>query len=636
MRNILIIVMGLIWAWSNAGAQDQMPDFGAYPRLHAYNEFGDAPLYDADYSHWGYRNPEAPNGGDIRQSSSVVWQTFQGFGDGLGQLAPGIRSNTYDTLFTSNSDELFTAYVYLAEYYQMAQDRSWILFKVRDDAHWWDGTPVRAEDIAFSYTKFKDEGFAGLQDNFFAFIDDWQVLDDNRFFVRLTAEGAAQREFPFRLSSSVAIIPQAYWQDRSFSDILLEPPLGSGPYRVQSYDLGERLVYARVDDYWGKDHPANRGAALADTISYETIRDPEAQRIAFLARDLDSFGETTMERWVNAYERQTPLIEAGVMNKEAIASNGLLPAQMAFFNLRNPKFADPRVRRALAMAFDFETMNEQFFYGQYSRNNSYYVNYPALTAVGAPEGLELDILQEYADLQSPEARAANLAGVYLNPVTNGGGDNQAQLEAAFGLLLAAGYTIDGDTMLDPSGQPFVIEVMYDLPAFERIWQVYADSLAQLGIQLDLQVVDRGVWYEKVRNRDYEMLSFSFRGSQTPGSDIEAYFSTEFSNIQGSYGFAGLSDPLIDALYQRAKASENLQEIEAIGRVFDRHMRNQNYNILFWHSASTRLLWWDYFGRPEQLGIRLPLEGAGTVGWWTDAALVASTPARIEAAGGLPQ
>lgn len=617
-------------------AQTNLPNFQDYPRLHAYNEFGEDPMYSPDYTHWGYRNPNAPEGGVSQNSFSVVWQTFQGFGDGLGQPAPGIRSNSYDSLFTSNSDELFTAYVYLAEYYQIADDRSWVLFKIRDDASWWDGLPVTAADLAFSYQKFRDEGFAGLKDSFFAYIESWEALEGNRFLVRLTPEGAAQREFPFRLSSSVSIIPEHYWKDRSFSDVLLEPPLGSGPYRVESFEMGERLTYRRVDDYWGRNHPANVGSGASEVITYETIRDPEARRIAFLARDTDSFQETTMERWVNAYERQTPLIDAGVMNKEAIPSNGLLGAQMAFMNLRNPKFADPRVRRALAMAFDFETMNEQFFYGQYTRNNSYYINYPPLTATGKPDGLELAIIEEYADLQSPEAYAENLAGVYSNPVTNGGGDNQAELEQAFALLLEAGFTIDGDVLLDPNGEPFIIEVIYDLPAFERIWQAYADSLALLGIQLDLQVVDRGVWFEKVRNREYEMLSFSFRGSQTPGGDIEAYFSTEYSNIQGSYGFAGVSDPLIDALYARAKASEDISEIQAIGRVFDRHMRNQNYNVLFWHSSASRILWWDYYGRPAQLGIRLPIEGAGTAGWWTDQQLVDTLPERLEAAGGLQQ
>ncbi len=621
---------------TGAAAWAQLPDFEAYPKLHAYNEFGQDPLYGPDYRHWGYRNPDAPDNGAEKRAFSVVWQSFQGFGNGLGQPAPGIRANTYDSMLVTNSDELFTAYVYLADYYQIAEDRSWILFKIRDDARWWDGEPVKASDVVFSYQKFFDEGFEGLKESFFAHIESWEALSDERFFVRLRPEGAAQREFPFRLSSSIAIIPQHYWQDRSFSEVLLEPPLGSGPYRVADFELGESLTYEFVETYWGMDHPANAGAAFKDTISYETIRDPEARRIAFLARDTDRFQETTMERWVNAYERQTPLIDAGVMNKEAIATNGLLGAQMAFFNLRNPKFADPRVRRALALAFDFETMNEQFFYGQYRRNNSYYINYPPLTAVDAPWGRELDILNELADLQSTDALAVNLAGVYSNPVTNGGGDNQAQLEQAFALLLEAGYSIDGDTMLDPSGAPFVIEVLYDLPAFERIWQAYADSLALLGVRLDLQVVDRGVWFEKVRNRDFEMVSFAYQGSQTPGSDMEAYFSTEFSNIEGSYGFAGLSDPLIDALYVRAKASEDLEEIEAIGRVFDRHMRNQNYNILFWHSSETHLLWWDYYGRPSDLGIRLPLEGAGTAGWWTDAALVETLPARLEAAGGLQQ
>ena len=621
-----------IWVPRDALAQRALPDFDAYPKLYAYNEFGDAPLYGPDYSHWGYRNPEAPDGGHRQAASQVIWQTFANFGNTLANSAPG--SQGYDRLFISNADELYTAYVYLGEYYQIAEDRSWVLFKIRDDARWHDGTAITADDVAFSYDKAQEEGFSVLQSAFFAHIDSWQVLDGNRFFIALKPSGAAQREFPFRLSSSVTIVPESYWADRHFDDILLQPPLMSGPYKIRDFDMGTKIVWEKIADYWADDHPANAGAAWEDTVTYTTVRDREAMRIAFLARDIDQFVEGTMERWVNAYERQNPLINAGVMYKEALQLRGLRDVQMLHFNLRRDMFSDPRVRRALTLAFDFETMNEQFFYGAYTRNDSFYPNYAPLTAVGVPQGVERQIIAQMQDLQSPEAFAANMAGVFTNPRSKGGGDNSENLQAAFALLTQAGYSVAGDRLLTPEGEPFTIKVAYYAPAFERIWQAYADSLRLLGIDLQLEVLDAGVWIERLRVRDYDVVSYPFSGATTPGDDIRAFFSTEVGETQGTVALAGLADPFVDALFARAKASEDLEEIEAIGRVFDRHMRNQNYGLLLWGSDKNRVLWWDYYGRPSDLGIRAPYYGTTGSSWWKDAARVDSLPARLALAGGL--
>ena len=631
MRFVTVLTAVTMVHLSAAQAQEPLPDFASYPKLHAYNEFGEEPLYGPDYEQLAYLNPDAPRGGDPVRANSVVWQTFNPFGSGLGQPAPASRGNTYDTLFAGNADELFTAYAYLAEYYQLAEDRSWILFKIRDDATWWDGTPVRASDVAFTIEKQGAEGFPGLVSSVIDKIDSTEVLDERRILIRFTQDGAADRQMPLSVGG-LHILPQAFWAEKNLNDSLQDPLFGSGPYRVVDHDVGERLVYERVEDYWGLGHPLNRGGLLAQTITYDTIREREAQKLAFLARDLDQFSENVMERWINGYDAQQPLIDSAVLRKEEIFEPGLQGAQMAFFNLRNPKFQDPRVRRALTLAFDFETMNEQFFFGQYRRTNSYYVNYAPLQAQGAPEGRELALLEEYRDTLSEEAYRANLGDPFVNPITNGGGDNFDQLDQALELFLEAGYSIKGSQLLDPEGQPYEILIEFYLPSFERIWQTYVDSLEQLGISVELKLIDQGVWFENLRTRNYEMVSFSYGGSRAPGDDFKAYFSTEYTNTPNSYGFAGVTDPLIDALVERAERTEDLATLEAIGRLVDRHMRNQNYTILFWNYPYLRLLWWDVFGLPTEAGFPAPRETAATAGWWYDQQLLGQLESRIEAVG----
>lgn len=629
VKFLTILIAAQAFALS-AKAQDQLPDFGSYDWQYAFHEFGGDPLYPEGYSNWEYFQPEAPRGGVTRSSFRTAWQGFNhdSQSQGLGVEAPGVRTNTYDTLWTSNGDELFTTYGFVSDKFKRAEDESWVLFHIDDRAAWWDGRPITAEDVAFTFNKMLSEGAPTWQDAKGKFIDSIVVLGSQELVFFFTEEGAAIREMPIRIAGEPLLDPQ-FWQDRPLNEQLLIPPQGSGPFRVTDFELGGILTYELVDTYWAANHPSQVGTLNFSRVEYDFIKDTPAQRIAFRARELDRFSETTMQEWKEGWEDLDDLVEAGVLHRLVLPSGAQVQPQMAFFNLRLEKFQDPRVRQALILAFDFETANERFFYDQYTRNNSYYQNAANLQALGPADDAEIAIMDELRDLLSDEAYEANLGTPYVYPETNGGGDNDAQLDAAFDLLLEAGFTLSQDgKLLDANGEPFTIKVDYYSIAFGRIWDHWKNSLELLGIDVVVEQSERGAWVNRLIARDFEVVSYNHTGTATPGLDIQYLWSSDFPDAP--VNISGLQDPFVDALGRRAVASDDLAEIQAIGRLFDRHMRNQHYGLLFWHSGEIRQLSWDVFGRPADEGIRAPIRGAASVGWWQDQDLRATFDERYDA------
>ena len=624
---LMLLAAGLTASLSVAAQDEALPDL---PRLHSVSIFpDDLPQYPADYPHWSYVNPDAPVGGRLRLAAQGSYDTLSDFGTG-GDTASGIRSLfgeniLYDSLLTSNQEEIGVYYGLLAEWMMLAPDRSFIIFKIRDEARFSDGEPITPEDVIFSFEKRIEEGFPGFA-NAYAYIADMRDLGDGLIRFDFDRDHPAfDRAAPFSVGF-VAVMPKHYWQDIDLAEPLLEVPLGSGPYRVGDFEAGAFVEYERNADYWGWDHPANQGRFNFDTIEIAYYGNRAVMRQALKAGDIDFFTEGTMTSWMEDY--QIEAVETGLLQRRIVPVQGDVPgpAQAFWLNHRLEKFQDPRVRQALALAFDFESMNRDFFYGAYERLHSYYYWSSDYRAEGPPDADELAILEPFRD-QLPAALFTEPAYRYPLSETPNNRDNLAR---AFALLSEAGYRIEEGVLRDADGLAFSVDMIFTSDAFERIYNRWAEGLERLGIEANIQKLEGAQWVNRVGDWDYEITSYSFGGAAFPGNDLRSYFTSEYSEIPRSYGFAGYSNPVIDALASLARGEQDSrQRLAAITRAADRVMRADQVTILQWYYPYSRFLYWDQLGFPQADSEGHPLEDGvnETWSWWIDPIKAETLPAR---------
>ncbi|HEX2480099.1 MAG TPA: extracellular solute-binding protein, partial [Geminicoccaceae bacterium] len=427
-------------------AQEVAPSHGV--AMHGDLKYGPA------FEHFDYVNPEAPKGGTVTFASIGSFDTLNPFiikgtgADGLGFL--------FETLTTQSEDEPFSEYGLLAESIEMPEDRSWVAFTLRPEARWHDGKPVTVDDVIFSFNTLKEKGLPFYR-AYYKNVTKVEAAGERR--VKFTFEETTNRELPLILGQ-LPILPKHYYENVEFDKTTLQPPLGSGPYRIKSLEPGRRIVYERVKDYWGADVPVNRGSWNFDEIRYEYYRDANVALEAFKAGAYDIRVENTSKFWATAYTG--PMFDAGWIVKEEIPHELGTGMQGFAFNLRRPMFQDPRVRRALAYAFDFEWTNRTIMYGQYDRTESYFSN-TELAAAGLPSAAELELLEPFRD-QLPEEVFTE---VYEAPATEGEGGIRQNLRTALRLLGEAGWSVEDGQLVNGEGQPFRFEILLNGPSFER-------------------------------------------------------------------------------------------------------------------------------------------------------------------------
>lgn len=565
---------------------------------HALTLYGEAPKYPANFRHFDYANPNAPQGGTLRQA---------GFG-GFDSLNPFINKGVaaddigliYDTLTRHSLDEPFTEYGLLAEKMEKAPDNSWVRFYLRPEARFHDGHPVTAEDVVFSFEVLMKDGAPSFK-AYYADVEKVVAEDERR--VRFDFRHTDNRELPL-IIGQLAVLPKHWWQGRDFTRGSLDIPLGSGPYQVAKVQPGRSIRYQRVKDWWGKDLPVNRGLYNFDAIQYDYYRDNTIALEALKAGQFDYWLETSAKNWATAYN--VPAVHSGALIKEEIANHNPSGMQGFVFNIRRPLFQDRRVREALGLLFDFEWTNRQLFNGAYTRTSSYFDN-SELAARGLPDAAELKILEPLRGKIPPQVFTEE----FKVPVSDGSGIIRDQQRRAYQLLQEAGWRIEGDRMLDANGKPVSIEFLLAQAEFERVLLPYKRNLADLGIDLVIRRVDVSQYINRLRSRDFDMMVGGFGQSNSPGNEQREYWHSVSADNPGSRNFIGLKDPAIDSLVEGLIQADSRESLINHTRALDRVLLWGYYVVPNWHIKTWRVAYWNRLEHPKVT----PLYDIGLYTWW---------------------
>jgi microcin C transport system substrate-binding protein len=569
-------------------------------RPHALSLKG-APKYGPDSQALDYVNPAAPKGGEIRLYSVGGFDSLNPYII-KGEPAPGLNL-MYQSLMESAADDPLAEYGMIAESVTVAPDLSSITFYLRDTARWHDGKPITAEDVVFSFTTLKEKG-EPLYRFYYSNVASATAQGPKR--VRFDFSGPRNRELP-QIMGQLPILPKHYWQSRDFEKTTLEPPLGSGAYRIKAVEANRSISYERVPDFWAKDLMLNRGRNNFDIVRYDIYRDTTVALEAFKSFQYDFRREDTAKNWATAYD--FPALREGRVIKMEVPHSRPTGMQGFVFNTRREKFADRRVRQALGMAFDFEWSNKNLFFGQYTRTASYFAN-SELASSGLPGPEELAILEPHRGKVPIEV----FSEAYAPPATNGDGNPRANLLKATELLKAAGWQVRDGKLVNAKGEPFAVEFLLVSPDFERVVSPYIRNLERLGVNARIRTVESAQYQNRIRDFDFDIVVGSFGQSDSPGNEQREYWSAAAADRPGSRNIAGIKDPVVDALIENLIRAQDRESLVFATRALDRVLLAGHYLTPQWHLRFDRFAYWDKFG---QTG-KHPPYGADIFSWWVDA------------------
>ena len=559
--------------------------------------------YAADFEHFDYVNPRAPKGGQLRLATVGTFDSLNPF------ILKGVAARgsflIYSRLSTQSLDEPLSQYGQLAHSIECPADRSWVTFHLRQEARWHDGQPITAEDVVFTFETLIGEGTPFYR-TFYADVEKVEAISEH--VVKFTLSSTDNRELPLILGQ-LRVLPKHYWTGRSFDRTTLEPPLGSGPYRIESVDPGHSITYRRVVGNWDEDLPVRVGQHNFDRIRYEYYRDETVAVEALKAGEYDLRSVGSAREWCTSYN-STPALRDGHLLRQRLPHQRITGMHGIVFNTRRHKFQDPRVREALAYAFDFEWTNSTQLYGVYRRSRSYFGN-SQMAAIALPSALELQIMEPYR----ARLPAAAFSDVYEPPSSDAIG-LRTNLRHARRLLAASGWKIADGVLVDPhSGEPMTIEFLLSRSSYERILGPVQQNLQRLGIRSRIRTVDTSQYWNRLQEFDYDLVVRSWRQYDSPGNEQRNYWTSAAAHSPGSRNYAGVSDPVVDELVERLIAAPDREHQIAIARSLDRALQWGHYVIPFWHAVDDRLITWDKFARPETL----PGKELGIIRtWWLDA------------------
>ena len=584
---------------------------------HGVSKFGEL-KYPAGFKQFDYVNAKAPKGGTASQIALGGFDNLNMVVAGVkGALAQGVDL-LHDTLFVSSLDEVASVYGLLAESVSYPDDFSSATYKLRAEAKWNDGKPVTPEDVIFSFEAFKKTSpQAGASYR--------RVLKAEKAGERedkFTFEGTGNRELP-QVVGQLTVLPKHWWEGtdkdgkkRSIGETTLEPPLGSGPYRIKELSPGHNIVYERVKDYWGGKLNVNAGRDNFDELRFEYFRDATVAIEAFKANTVDWRTENSAKNWATAYDFPAAKDGRVILEEFPIANIGIM--QAFAFNIRRDKFKDPRVRLAFNYAFDFTELNKQLFFGQYKRIASYFEG-TELAATGVPHGRELALLETVRD-QVP-------ADLFKKPYTNpASGDARSNQREALKLFREAGYEIQNQQLVNAkTSEPFTIELLANAPLFERIFLYYKPALEKLGITVSVRTVDEAQYENRLRGWDFDIIVYAWGESLLPGNELRGFFGSQAAGEPGAENVIGIKNPAVDAMIEKVVLAKSEEELVASARALDRILLWNHYVVPQWAYGKIRTARWNRFGRPQMLP-KYGLAAFPTL-WWWDEEKAAKTGAR---------
>ena len=579
----------------------------AAEKRHGLSAFGDL-AYPADFKHFKYVNPDAPKGGRLATIGTASVLTFNSFNPFIlrDDPAQGLEF-LFDSLMTRAQDEPDAMYGLIAHSAEIADDKRAVTFYLRPEAKFRNGTPVTADDVVFTFEKLRvpakaHPSYAGpLRD-----VAKAEAIDP--LTVRFEFRGENMRDLPLMVAG-LPILAKASYDAVDFYKPSLEQPMASGPYEVGPYKAGTTITYKRRPDYWAKDLPVNRGRWNFDEIRYEYYRDRTAGLEAFKAGAYDLREEFTSKSWATEYKM--PQVDQGKIKLATLPDGRPAGAQGWFINTRRGQFADPRVRKALDYAFDFEWCNKNLFYGLYQRTHSFFAN-SNLEAKGPPSEAELKILEPYRDKLPPEV----FGEPYSPPVSDGSGRDRRQLTVASKLLTDAGWTVNNQgTRVNSKGEVLALELLMEEPGLEKIFNFYVEKLKSLGVQASVRNIDAAQYQVRLKDFDYDLDMSRFALDVTPGPEMRLFWSSEAAATKGSSNLAGIADPVIDALIDQMLNAKSRDELRTIAHAQDRVLRAGHYWVPQWNKAAHNIAFWDRFSWPATK----PTYDRGIQDtWWYDA------------------
>jgi len=583
---------------------------------HGLSAFGDL-KYPADFRHFDYVDPQARKGGMLSQVGMVRYynQNFLTYNslNGFilrGDAALGIE-RTFASLMKRSWDEPDAMYGLAAQAVRISPDRRSYRFMLRPEARFHDGSPLTAHDVAFTLNLLKEKGHQIIRQQLREF-ESAEAADDTTVVARFVENRA--RDVPLFVAADLPIFSRAYYATHSFEESTLDVPLGSGAYKVGRFEAGRYIEYERVKDWWGADLPVSRGHNNFDVLRYEYYREREAGFQAFTAKNYLFREEFTSRVWATRYD--FPAINDGRVKREQVPDQRMSGAQGWYFNTRREKFKDRRLREAINYAFDFEWVNKNIMYGAYKRTRSIFENSDMLAA-GKPGADELALLEPFRG-QVPEEVFGE---PFLPPVSDGSGQDRALLRTATRLLREAGYVVKDGKLVDPRGEQVTFEFLIDEPTVEPHHNAFIKTLAVLGIQATLRLVDAVQYRARVDDFDFDMTIVRLSFESTPGDSLRPALSSQAAASKGSQNLAGIADPVVDALIDKVVAAETRAALKTACRALDRVVRAGRYWVPQWYNDSHRLAYWDVFGRPGGYPATYPRYDRGDRAipetWWYD-------------------
>jgi len=558
------------------------------------------PKYEESFTHLDYVNPDASKGGVVRFGSYGSFDNLNRVAF-KGSKAAGL-GYVNDTLMRRVWDEAFSLYGLIAEFVEMPEDRSSVTFYLNPKATFHDGSPITRDDVLFSLETFQTKGTPNQKKTYGKVIST-ELIGNNG--IKMVFVNNEDKELPLIVAGFLPIIPKKYYENIDVTKTFLDIPLGSGPYTIENLDPGRQIKYKRVENYWAKDLPVNKGLYNFDTIIYDYYKDSNVLVEAFKVGEYDFRREYNVKRWLSEYDFKAvdsgEVILKEMNNDRPVGMNGLV------MNTRKNIFNNRNVRLALSYAYDHEWINKTIYQNAYVRTDSFFDNSP-LSSSGLPSDAELELLNPWRDQIPSEI----FTETFTPPKTDGSGNARKNLLKAKEILQEEGWIIKNDK-LTKDGKEFKFEFLIVSPSDEKIALAYQSNLKKLGITMEVRTVDSSQYQARLLNYDFDMIKRYWGVSLSPGNEQQFYWGSEVGKKDGSRNYPGINSPAIDALIEKLISAKNREELTTAIHALDRVLLWGHYVVPLYHSNKDRIAYWDFFEYPEEI----PLYGIVIESWWVN-------------------